>query len=83
MIRCIIRASMNDELNYKFEDAQPEEMLQVLKESFDIPDDIERYKISCIIFNTKIREGDSVTDNVLYMIELIEHLSKLRFPLHE
>ena len=74
---------MNDELNCKFEDAQPEVILQVLKDFFDIFDDVERYKISCTIFNTKMREGDSVTDHVLYMIELIEHLSKLGFSLYE
>ena len=65
----IMRASMNDEFSQKFEEAQPEKMLQVLRESFDIPDDVEWYKTSCTIFNTRMREGASVTDHVLYMIE--------------
>ena len=30
-----------------------------------------------------MRDGASVTDHVLYMIEMIEHLSKLDFSLHE
>ena len=30
-----------------------------------------------------MREGASVTDHILYMIELVEHLSKLDFLLHE
>ena len=58
-------------------------MLQMLNESFGTPDDTERHKISCIIFNARMREGVLVTDHVLYMIEMIEHLSKLGFLLHE
>ena len=42
-VRCIMRASMNDEFSWKFEEAQPEKMLQVLKDSFGTPDNIERY----------------------------------------
>ena len=58
-------------------------MLQILNESFGTPDDVERHKISCAIFNAQNRERTSVTDHVLYMIELIEHLSKLDFFLHK
>ena len=74
---------MNDEFNRKFENAQTQEMLQMLNDSFEMPDDVERHKTSCAIFNARIRDGASVTDHVLYMIEMIEHLSKLDFPLHE
>ena len=82
-VRCMMREAMNDELSRKFEDAQPEEMIQILNESFSTPEDMERHKTSCAVFNTRMREGASVIDNVLYMIEQIEHLSKLDFPLHE
>ena len=58
-------------------------MLQMLNESFGILDDVERYKISCVIFNARMREEASVTDHVLYMIKMIEYLSKLGFLLHE
>ena len=58
-------------------------MLQILNESFDMSDDIERHKISCAIFNTRMREGASVTDHVLCMIEMIKRSSKLDFFLHE
>ena len=74
---------MNDEFSRKFEKDQPEEMLQVLRDSFGTPDDVERHRTSCIIFNARIREGASVIDHVLYMIEQIEKLSKLSFPLYE
>ena len=74
---------MNDEFSHRFENAQPQNMLQMLNESFGMPDDVERHKMSCAIFNTQMREGASVTDHVLYMIELIEHLSKLDFLLHK
>ena len=55
----------------------------MLNESFSIHEDAERYKTSCIVFNACMREGASVIDHVLYMIEQIECLSKLGFPLHE
>ena len=60
---------MNDEFSHKFEDAQSENVLKVLNKSFGTPDDVERHKTSCAIFNTQMREGASVTDHVLYMIE--------------
>ena len=36
-MRNIMRAVMNDELSHKFEDVQPEDMIQILNESFDTP----------------------------------------------
>ena len=80
---CIMRATMNNEFSYKFEDAQPEKILQRLNESFGTPEDVKRHKISYAIFNACMREGTLVTDHVLYMIEQIECLSKLGFLLHE
>ena len=35
IVRCIMRATMSDEFSYKFIDAQPKEMLQMLNKSFD------------------------------------------------
>ena len=83
MVRCIMLAIMNNEFSHRFENAQPQDMLQILNESFGISDDVERYKTSCAIFNARMREEASVTDHVLYMIEMIERLGKLGFPLHE
>ena len=83
MVRCIMRAAINDEFSYKFEEAQPEDMLKILNESFGTPVDVERYKTSCAIFNTWMRDGASVINHVLYMIEQIGCLSKLGFFLHE
>ena len=37
---------MNDELSRKFEDAQLEEMIQILNESFGTSEDAKRHKIS-------------------------------------
>ena len=74
---------MNNKFSRNFEDAQSKDMLQVLNESFDTPDDVERHKISYAIFNARMREEASVIDHVLYMIEQIEHSSKLRFFLYE
>ena len=82
MMHCIMRTAMNDEFNRKFKEARSKDMLNVLRESFSTPNDVERHKTSAI-FNAQIREGASITDHVLYMIEQIECLSKLGFLLHE
>ena len=55
----------------------------MLKESFSTLDDVERHKTSCVIFNAHMREGASVIDHALYLIEQIDRLSKLGYPLHE
>ena len=44
-------------------------MLKLLRESFGTPDDVERHKTSCAIFNAPMREGASITDHILYMIK--------------
>ena len=75
--------AINDEFSHYFKNAQPHDMLQILNEFFGTPDNVERHKISCAIFNAWMREGTSVIDYVLYMIEMIEYLSKLDFSLHE
>ena len=61
-------ASMNDEFSKNFEEAYPEEILQKLKESFRMLGDIERYRVSCTIFNTRMHEGALIIDHVLYMV---------------
>ena len=53
----------------------------MLNESFGMPD--KRHKTSYAIFNARMREEVSLTEHVLYMIEIIEYLSKLDFSLHE
>ena len=58
-------------------------MLKVLNESFGTPDDIERHKISCAIFNARMRKRASIIDHLLYMIEQIECLRKFDFFLQE
>ena len=83
MVHCIMRAVMNDKLSRKFEDAQSKDTIQMLNESFSTPEDVKRHKISYTVLNTRMREGASVTDHVLYMIEQIKYLSKLDFSLHK
>ena len=83
IVRYIMLAAINDEFSHRFENAQPQEMLQMLNDSFGMPDDVEGHKTSCAIFNTRMRDGALVINHVLYMIEMIEHLSKLGFFLHE
>ena len=59
MVHCIMLAVMNDEFNHKFKEVQPDQILQVLKDSFGTPDDVERHRTSYAIFNTKLCEGTS------------------------
>ena len=54
-----------------------------MNESFGTPDDVKLHKTSNAIFNARMREGASVIDYVLYLIEQIDHLCKLSYPLHE
>ena len=62
MVRCIMQVAMNDEFSHKFEEAQPEEMLKMLNDSFGTPGNVEQHKTSCAIFNVRMREGASVID---------------------
>ena len=79
MMRCIMLAAMSDEFSHRFEMTQPKNMLQVSEDAFGSPDDVKRHKTSCAIFNVKMQDGASITDHVLYMIELMEHLSSSTF----
>ena len=65
-------AVMSNEFSHRFKMTQPKDMLQVLEDAFGTPDDVERHKTSCAIFNVKMRDGASITDHVMYMIELME-----------
>ena len=58
-IRCIMLAVMNDEFSRRFENVQPQEMLQMLNDSFGMSDDVERHKTNCAIFNARMRDGAS------------------------
>ena len=80
---CIMLAAMNDKFDHRFENAQIEEIIQVLSESFGTPNDVERHKTSCAIFNARMRDGAPIIYHVLYMIKKIELLSKLDFPLQK
>ena len=80
---CIMLVAMNDEFSHKIEEAQQDEIHQKLKESFGMPIDVEWYKVTSTIYNTRMLDGSSITDHVLYMIEMIELLGKLRCSLHE
>ena len=44
-VRCVMRIAMNDKLSRKFEDAWPEQIIQILNESLDNPEDTERQNL--------------------------------------
>ncbi|XP_073116187.1 uncharacterized protein [Elaeis guineensis] len=50
-IRCIMRAVINDKFSCKFKDAQPKQMIQILNEFFDTPENAKRHKTSYAVFN--------------------------------
>ena len=47
---------MNNKFSHKFEEAQPVEILQMLKDSFGTLDNVERHKTSCDIFNARMKK---------------------------
>ena len=65
-VHCIMLVGMNDEFDHRFENAQLEEIIQVLSESFGTLDDVERHKTSCAIFSARMRDGAPITDHVLH-----------------
>ncbi|EHA8590017.1 hypothetical protein COCNU_scaffold014295G000020 [Cocos nucifera] len=76
-VRCIMLVAISDEFSRRFKIAQSNKMLQVLNDSFGTPDDVERHKTSCAIFNARMWDGASITDHD----RADERLSKLGFPL--
>ena len=62
MVHCIMLAAMSDKFSCRFETTQPNEMLQMLEDSFGTPDDVERHKTSCAIFNARMWDGVYITD---------------------
>ena len=46
-------------------------------------DNVEWYKVSYAIYNVKMQNGGSITNHILYLIEMIKWLGKLGYPLHE
>ena len=42
IVHCIMLAAMNNEFSHRFKNAQPQDMLQMLNESFGTLDDVER-----------------------------------------
>ena len=47
----IMLTVMNDKFSCRFDNAQPQDILQILNESFGMSDDVERHKTNCAIFN--------------------------------
>ena len=45
MVRCIMLVAMNDEFSRRFENALPQDMLQILNEFFGTPDNVKRHNV--------------------------------------
>ena len=76
--------SMSDELQRQHEDIRiAYQMLAHLEEMFGEQSRIAKYQVTKRLFNTKIRDGQSVQDHCLMMIKNLEELEKLGVKLDQ
>lgn len=76
--RCIILASMNNELQKQHEEMQPSKTILLhLQELYGEQSRVERFNIVKELFRTRMPEGSSVHEHGLKMINYIEQLQRL------
>ena len=78
-IKCIILASMSNELQRQHESMDTQSILLNLKELYGEQSRTARYEISKQLFHARMTEGSSVQDHVLKVIDLITRLGQLGF----
>ena len=78
-VKCIILASMTNELQRQHERMDTHSILLNLKELYGEHSRTARYEISKQLFHARMTEGTSVQDHVLMVIDLITRLSQLGF----
>ena len=82
-VQCGMLASMDSELQKRFEDRTPYHMVQELKLAFQKQISEERFKLSKTLFNRKMPEGGSVTQHVLRLSVCAKELEILGYPVHQ
>ena len=70
-VKCIILASMTNELQRQHESMETHSILLNLKELYGEHSQTARYEISKQLFHARMKEGTSVQDHVLMVIDLI------------
>ena len=78
-IKCIMLASMRNELQRQHDGMDAPSILLNLKELYGEQCRTARYEISKQLFHARMMEGTSVQDHVLMVIDLITRLGQLGF----
>ena len=78
-VKCIILASMTNELQRQHECMDTHSILLNLKELYGEHSQIARYEISKQLFQARMTEGTSIQNHVLMVIDLITRLGQLGF----
>ena len=73
-VKCIMLASMSNELQRQHEDMDVPSILLNLKELYREQSRTIRYKIFKQLFHARMTESMSVQSHILKMIDLITHL---------
>ena len=81
-VKCIMLASINNELQRQYEDIDVPSILLNLKELNGEQSQTTRYKISKQLFRVCMTEGSFVQTHVLKMVDLITHLRQLDFAMN-
>lgn len=80
-VKCIILASMSNELQRQHEGMDTQSILLNLKELYGEQSRTARYEISKQLFRARMNEGTPVQNHVLMVIDLITRLSQLGFAM--
>ena len=78
-VKCIILASMNNELQRQHDSMDTQSILLNLKELYGEHSRSTRYEISKQLFHARMIEETSIQNHVLMVIDLITRLSKLGY----
>jgi hypothetical protein len=81
-VSCLMLLSMSSELQKQHENMDAYDMIMSLKSMFENQARIERYKMSKILFASKLAEGEPVSPHVINMIGRIESLGKMGFTIN-
>ena len=82
-VKCIILASMSNELQRQHDSMDTLSILLNLKELYGEHSRTARYEISKQLFHARMTEGSPVQDHVLKVIDLITRLGQLGFVMDE
>lgn len=80
-ISCLMLASMEPDLQQKFENIEAFDMIENLKSMFQMQARTERFNFWRSLMDCKLKEGDPLSPHVIKMIGYMQVLDRLGFPL--